>query len=214
MKKYLAELCGTFTLSLLVYLSLSGQFPISTPILAALCLTVFVYTIGGISGAHINPAVTIGLLTLGKIKLDEAVKYIIFQFFGAVLAIWLFNYLHVTVLSPVIPGGVETFFAETLGTALLTFGISSVAFGTAPGFIVGGSLLLGISVSALIGSAGILNPAVALTLGAFYSTYVLGQLAGSIAGFYLYRYLSQPVTTRKKVESNGNSSSNNHSRPN
>ncbi len=188
MKKYIAELIGTFTLSFLVFLSVSGNFMIPTPVLAALCLTMFVYTIGSISGAHLNPAVTIGLFSIKKIKLDEALKYIIFQFLGALLAIFVLKQLSITIVSPV-AGGYKEFFAELLGMTVFTFGIASVVYDKAPGVIVGGSLLLGISLAALIGSAGILNPAVALVLQAFHPTYIGGQIIGSLIGFSFYRWL-------------------------
>ena len=198
MRKYIAEMFGTFTLCFSVLLSVSGQSTIPTPLLAALCLTLFVYTIGNISGAHINPAVTIGLLSLKKIKLDEAIKYIMFQFFGAVLALSFLNLLQITEPRPMPTGGYPEFFAETIGMAVFTFGIASVVFGNAPGFVVGGSLLLGISISALIGSAGILNPAVALVLTAFQPAYILGEVIGSILGFGFYNYLSKPTAFKKK----------------
>jgi len=89
MNKYLAELFGTFTLVLIVTLSLSGKFPIPTPILAALVLGTFVYTIGAISGAQINPAVTIGVWTIKKITTKDALVYIISQFAGALLALFV-----------------------------------------------------------------------------------------------------------------------------
>jgi len=198
MKKYLAEMIGTFTLSLLVYLSVSNQFPIPTPILAALCVNVFVYTIGGISGTHLNPAVTLGLLAIKKMKLDDAIKYIMFQFFGSILAIGLLNYLQVSLPSAIPSGGLKELLAEAIGTVMLTFGIASVVFGNSPGYVIGGSLLLGISISALIGSAGILNPAVALALNAIYPTYLAGEIIGAIAGFSLYNYLAKPVIISKK----------------
>ena len=86
MKKYFAEFFGAFVLSLVVGLSVSGQFPIVTPVLAGLTLGLFVYTIGVISGCHINPAVTVGLLSIGKIKMNEAAKYIVAQLLGGILA--------------------------------------------------------------------------------------------------------------------------------
>ena len=43
------------------------------------------YAIGGISGCHINPAVTIGVLTAGKMKVKDAIGYIISQCLGAIL---------------------------------------------------------------------------------------------------------------------------------
>jgi aquaporin Z len=43
------------------------------------------YAIGGISGCHINPAVTIGVLTAGKMEVKDAIGYIISQCIGAIL---------------------------------------------------------------------------------------------------------------------------------
>ena len=61
-KKLIAEALGTFTLTLAVIASIqSGAAPIPTPAVAGLVVALFVYTVGWISGAHFNPAVTIGL---------------------------------------------------------------------------------------------------------------------------------------------------------
>ena len=77
MKKYIAEGLGAGTLTLVVALSLAGIFPVSTPVLAGLVLGLFVYTIGYISGSHINPAVTLGVWSLNKISGKDALGYII-----------------------------------------------------------------------------------------------------------------------------------------
>lgn len=66
MNKYIAEAIGTFALTLAVGLSLAGEFPVSTPILAALTLGLFVYSVGHLSGTHLNPAVTIGAWSIKK----------------------------------------------------------------------------------------------------------------------------------------------------
>ena len=50
LKKYFAEYFGTFILTIVVISSLAGNFAISTAVLAALTLLVFVYTIGSVSG--------------------------------------------------------------------------------------------------------------------------------------------------------------------
>lgn len=89
-KKYLAELIGTFSLVLIGcgsaviaggnigYLGISFAF--------GLTLLAMVYAIGGISGCHINPAITIAMFVAGKIKSKDAVAYIIVQCFGALIA--------------------------------------------------------------------------------------------------------------------------------
>lgn len=194
MKKYFAEFFGAFTLSLVVGFSVSGTFPIVTPVLAGLTLGLFVYTIGALSGCHINPAVTIGLLSIGKIKMGEAAKYIVAQLVGGFLASALLVYMSVS-LPPILAGGMTQVLAEMLGTMLLAFGVASIVYGkvsdVASGLVIGGSLLLGISVAAMMGSAGILNPAVALGLNAYHPTYIVGQIVGAVLGFNLYKNLQK-----------------------
>src|SRR5947209_81963 len=50
-----------------------------------LALLIAIYTIGKVSGAHVNPAVTIGLASVGKISWPDALRYIIAQLVGATL---------------------------------------------------------------------------------------------------------------------------------
>lgn len=194
MKKYIAECFGTFALTLIVALSLSGDFALATPILAALTLGLFVYSIGHISGTHINPAVTIGAWSIDKISSRDAARYIAAQFIGAAAALF---FVGMTV------GGAElsvsddwtVALAECLGTLFFTFGIASVIYGRTPGLmsgvVVGGSLLLGISVAALLGSNGVLNPAVALGIGSFSFIYFCAPIVGSVLGMQAYKYLSE-----------------------
>lgn len=192
-KKYLVEALGTMTLTLVVALSIVGKFPVPTPVVAALCLGLFVYTIGHISGAHINPAVTIGAWVIKKISTNEAVSYIISQFAGAVIAAIVITY---TVGFPVLTVSNTwlTGFAELLGTFFFAFGIASVVFGKTPstfsGVIVGGSLLLGITISASLGANGILNPAVAFGIKSLSAMYILAPIVGSALGMWVYKYLN------------------------
>ncbi len=90
MKKYWAELIGTFALVLVGCGSvvLAGKFIGFVGVSFAFGLTVLamVYAIGGISGCHINPAITLAMLVAGKIKWKDAVLYIIFQCVGAIAA--------------------------------------------------------------------------------------------------------------------------------
>src|ERR1700744_4715530 len=90
MKKYLAEMVGTFVLvfggvgsavlagSHIGFLGVSFAFGLS--------LLAMVYTIGPISGCHINPAVTVGVLIAKKIGAKDAMSYIIAQIIGAIIA--------------------------------------------------------------------------------------------------------------------------------
>ncbi len=193
MKKYLAEFIGTFTLSLIVLLSLLTPFPLPTPVLAALTLMLFVYTIGPISGAHINPAVTIGLWITGKINAKEALLYVITQVAAGGLIFLLARHFELIHLTEAVKHSWNIVLAEGTGTFLLAFGVAASVHGKVPsiicGIVIGGSLLLGITLAALSGSAGILNPAVALAIDSFNIMYVLGPILGSIAGMSSYSLL-------------------------
>jgi aquaporin Z len=95
MKKYAAEFIGTFSLVLFgcgsaVIAGISTAGPSGVGLLGiavafGFAVVAMAYAIGGISGCHINPAVTIGVLTAGKMGVEDAVKYIIAQCLGAIL---------------------------------------------------------------------------------------------------------------------------------
>ncbi len=194
MNKYIGEAVGTGVLTMVVALAITGTFPVSVPVLAALTLGLFVYSLGHLSGTHINPAVTIGAWSIGKIATDDALKYVIAQFIGAGAAMLIVSSLVGTIADLTVRADLGTGLAEMIGAALFTFGIASVVFGKTPavmsGVAVGGSLLLGIAVAALLGSNGVLNPAVALGIGSFNVMYVLGPVLGSVLGMQLYKRLA------------------------
>ena len=90
----LAEAIGTFFLCFAgIAAILSTQDPINSgagilgiALAHGLALSVAVNAFGGVSGAHFNPAVTIGMLVTGRIQFDGAVQYIIAQLVGASVA--------------------------------------------------------------------------------------------------------------------------------
>lgn len=95
MKKYVAEFIGTCSLVLFgcgsaVISSVSHAGPAGIGVLGiaiafGFAVVAMAYAIGGISGCHINPAVTIGALTAGRISIKDAVFYIIAQCLGGIL---------------------------------------------------------------------------------------------------------------------------------
>ena len=89
-KKYVAELIGTFALVLIGCGSavIAGRYIGFLGISFAFGLTVLVmvYAIGNISGCHINPAITVAMLAAGKMKSKDAMAYIIVQCIGAIIA--------------------------------------------------------------------------------------------------------------------------------
>src|ERR1035441_10266238 len=90
MKKYVAELIGTMVLVLMGCGSavIAGSYLGGTVGIAfafGLAVVAMVYTIGAISGCHINPAISIGMLVAGKLSVKDTVFYVAFQCVGAVI---------------------------------------------------------------------------------------------------------------------------------
>src|SRR3989344_3092968 len=198
MKKYTAEFFGTLVLSLIVILSVSGVALKTTPVLAAITLGLFVYTIGSVSGCHINPAVTFGLWVLGKIKQNEAISYIAAQVIGAMSAVGIAWVLvedlsrKISVIQNRVGNDPMIGLAEVLGAVIFGFGIMAVVSGKVKqelsGVVIGGSLLLGILVASTV-SNGILNPAVALALWAIDIMHMIGPFIGVVLGMKIFLYL-------------------------
>ena len=95
-KKYIAELIGTMVLVLMgcgsaVMASLSASFLgynigyVGIAFAFGLAVLAMVYTIGGISGCHINPAISISMLVAGKLSIKDTVFYVVFQCIGAII---------------------------------------------------------------------------------------------------------------------------------
>lgn len=93
LKKYIAECIGTFVLvffacgtAVMVGCSAeSGTGYLLTALAFGLVIVAMAYSIGNISGCHINPAVSIAMLVSGKMSLKDFVGYVIAQFAGAIL---------------------------------------------------------------------------------------------------------------------------------
>ena len=93
MKKYFAECFGTFVLTFLgcgaaVSLNCGSDTAsvVGTAIALGLAVVAMAYTIGGISGCHINPAITLGVCLSGRMSAKDACGYMVFQVIGAVIA--------------------------------------------------------------------------------------------------------------------------------
>jgi aquaporin Z len=94
MKKYVAELIGTFSLVFFGCGSavIAGNMQVGPAGIGLLGISIafgftvvaMAYAIGGISGCHVNPAVTIGVLVAGKMEVKDAIGYIISQCIGAI----------------------------------------------------------------------------------------------------------------------------------
>lgn len=151
MSHYLAELLGTM---LLIYLGdgccanitlnkskAQGAGWLTVNIGFALAVGIPVYIFGPLSGAHFNPAVTLGLAAIGKFPWEQVPGYLICQFIGAFLGavlVWLHYYPHWEVTEdkaaklgifctiPAIRNTAANFLSEFLGTFILVFAILGV----------------------------------------------------------------------------------------
>jgi glycerol uptake facilitator protein len=100
-----------------------------------------VYAVGWISGAHINPAVTVGLASIGAFEWAQVPGYIIAQFLGAftgAVLVWLAYLRHwgetadtglklgVFCTAPAIRNTVANIITEIIGTAMLVFGVVAI----------------------------------------------------------------------------------------
>lgn len=103
MKKYLAEMIGTMVLVLMgcgsaVFAGIGlgttgfGVTTLGVAMAFGLSVVAMAYTIGNISGCHINPAITLGVWANGRMKGKEAAGYMLFQCIGAIIGsfiIWV-----------------------------------------------------------------------------------------------------------------------------
>ncbi len=99
MKKQIAEFIGTFSLVLFgcgaaVVAGVADSGPAGIGLLGisfafGLAVVAMAYAIGPISGCHINPAITIAMLVAGKIKVADALSYVVAQLMGAVAGAWV-----------------------------------------------------------------------------------------------------------------------------
>lgn len=200
-----AELIGTFLLAGVV---IAGQ---GQPIFVLFGVIGIVLLIAGVSGAHINPAVTVGAWVTRRIGWLRAVGYILAQLLGAALAFVVLSYFiggapavseeaalygqtGATLFAAAAYAAYEgsewyVFFAELLGAAVLGYAVANASREgkdrMAQAFTVGAGLFIGlmfaISAAGYVGASSALNPAIALSLNA-YSWVNLWPLAIYAAG--------------------------------
>lgn len=191
-----AEFLGTGFLTLLI-LSVQRStigVPFFVAAAAGLTIALTVFAFFRVSGAHFNPALTIGLWTARKISTVKAILYVVLQLAGAYVAYSLYSYFVHNKLQSIggkFSGRILT--AEAVGTGLLAFGYAAAIYQRftigAAAAVAGLAYMLG-SIAASSASVGLINPAVALGVKAWVlGTYVLGPVIGAIVGVNLYGLL-------------------------
>ena len=208
--KYLAEAIATFALVFIgggavLMNSIDGALGLAGVALAhGMVLMAMIYATGHISGAHINPAVTIGMLVTKNIKPGAAVGYIVSQLGGASLAGLLILLVlpdvpeaHLGV--PKVSASISSFAAVGI-EAILTFFLVFVIFGTAVdkkapagfyglaiGFVLIFAILVGGSLTgASMNPARTFGPALISGYWTQHWVYWIGPIAGGIIGALVY----------------------------
>lgn len=197
MKKYVAEMIGTFVLvfvgcgSVVINNVTDGDVSLVGIAMAwGLVVSAMIYSIGDISGAHINPAVTIAFWVGRRFEGKHVPAYLVSQCTGAILASLLLRTLYPDQQSwaPTLPAGPwwQSFVLEIMLTMILLFVVLNVSVGAKEKGITAGLAIGGvISFEVLCGgpiSGASMNPARSLA-----PALVGGQLQ------YLWVYLTAPV---------------------
>ncbi|HXN86330.1 MAG TPA: aquaporin Z [Candidatus Binataceae bacterium] len=201
MKRYAAEFFGTFVL---VFGGCGAAVLAGDKIGFAgvafafgLSLLAMVYTIGPISGCHVNPAVTIGLLLSGKFEVKYVPGYVIAQIFGAIVAsavLLLVAEGHVTGYDPAVagfaangfgahsPGGYDLIAAlitEVVLTFFLVFTVLGATDAKSPVGFAGLAIGLVLTLIHLVGipvTNTSVNPARSIGPALFVGGWALAQL--------------------------------------
>ena len=170
MNKYIAEFIGTFFLVLTIGCTgIGAGAGVIAPLAIGAALMVMVFAGGHISGAHYNPAVTVGVLIRGRVKAVDVVPYILAQIIAAaVAAVLVTKFLRAGVsVTPITPNVGPALLAEFLFTFALVYVVLNAA--TADGTSGNSFYGLAIGMTVMTGafavgdiSGGAFNPAVAV----------------------------------------------------
>jgi len=214
-RRLAAELVGTF---IFVFVGAGGVItsthfaPNMGLLIAALAnglgLAIAVSLTMGVSGGHLNPAVTLGMLVTSRIRAAEAVGYIVAQVVGATLAAYT-----LVLLVPQSIGSAANYGAPSLGSgvgvgvgiafeAVMTFVLLSAVFGTAVdprapkigGFGIGLAVFLdvltgGPFTGAMMNPARAIGPEIAAHYFSAWYVYWIGPIIGGIVGALVYQYV-------------------------
>lgn len=207
-QKYLAEFIGTYALvffgcgSIMIAERITGIIPgFCIPLIFGAVVAAMIYTVGHISGAHFNPAVTLAFAVTRHFPVKQVIPYWLAQCLGGIAAIAL--------LAAIMPDG-QTFGAtipsvntgvafvwEVMLSAFLMFVIIAVATDTrAEGVMAGIAIGTIVALCAFIGgpfTGASMNPARSLAPALFQGTtsnlwlYVTAPIIGTIIGAVTYQ---------------------------
>lgn len=227
MKKYICELIGTLVLVLFGCGSaaIAGQTlgTLGIALAFGLSIVAMAYVIGDVSGCHINPAVSLGMLIDGRIGIKDFIGYVISQCIGAIIAAAILMFL----INSANLGGVVTtglgangfgaassigismigaLVTEIILTAVFVFTILGVTASektaSVAGIVIGLTLtfvhIMGIPITGTsVNPARSLGPALLLGGQALSQVWVfiVGPLVGAIIAALIYKFIVKDATT-------------------
>ncbi|OAY84376.1 aquaporin NIP1-1-like [Ananas comosus] len=217
MQKILAEVLGTYFVIYAGCASVTVNLSKGTITFPGICVVwglvvmVMVYSVGHISGAHFNPAVTIAFATCRRFPWKQVPPYVLAQVAGATLASGtlrlMFGGKHEH-FPGTIPAGsnVQSLVLEFIISFYLMFVISGVAtdnraIGELAGLAVGATVLLNVLFAGPISGASMnparsLGPAIVAHRYESIWVYIVGPICGTVAGAWAYnliRFTDKPL---------------------
>jgi aquaporin TIP len=207
-----AEFIATFALVFIgagaVILNAAGHLDLTGVALAhGLVLFIMISVIGHISGGHVNPAVTVGLWTTGKVPTGRAGVYVVAQLLGAVTGALLLKFVipaswfaagggGIPAVDPIITVG-KAIVIEAVATFFLIFAVYGTMVDRRGPWAKTGGLTIGLVVAfdimvfgpltgAAMNPARWFGPAVATGDWANWYVWIVGPIAGGIIGGFIY----------------------------
>jgi len=209
MNKYIAEFIGTFFLVFTIGCTgIGAGAGVIAPLAIGAALMVMVYAGGHISGAHYNPAVTLGIWMRGRVNTADVLPYIVSQLIAAAVAAAAVKFLRTgIVVAPIAPKVGPALLAEFLFTFALVYVVlnSATAEGTSGNSFYG--LAIGMTVMAgafAVGdiSGGVFNPAVAIGISILGISswsnlwiYLLATLVAAAIASFVFNLINPPAQT-------------------
>lgn len=209
-RKYVAEIIGTFALvfcgtgAIIINQQSNGAIThVGIALTFGLIVMAMIYALGSVSGAHMNPAVSIAFTLAGRFSLKELGPYIISQIAGALLASFTLHYLFPDneFLGATLPSGSagQSFVFEFILTFFLMLVIINVATGSKEqgmfaGLAIGAVVLLeamfaGPICGASMNPARSIGPAIVSGHTEHLWIYLTATVAGAACAIPTWRFL-------------------------
>jgi aquaporin Z len=209
MNKYIAEFIGTFFLVLTIGCTgIGAGAGVIAPLAIGAALMVMIFAGGHISGAHYNPAVTLGVLIRGRLNIVDVVPYMVAQIAGAAAASFAVKFLRAGVA--ITPITVQTGPA-LLAEFLFTFGLVYVVLNAATAEGTSGNSFYGLAIGMTVMtgafavgdiSGGAFNPAVATGISLLGISswsniwiYLLADFGAAIVAAFIFNMINPPGQT-------------------